>query len=216
MHVPNPRPSQRRQLFEAVCDALSAEEGLVKGRRVIVEACPLAQADKLLLHLPERRDIPVLLVTTDLDDPLPAWRETRMGRRRNEQVHWKSASELAESHKGVRAAAARCRRLMNRTDTQASPRLSPVLPELLSLFDRKPRKGRNGWAWRKDDTLFAVLKGLHCGTHEALELRLTADGAMRWPTVADQLDPNSGDERYVGWIVLTPEAVSSFVAATRA
>ena len=104
---------------------------------------------------------------------------------------------------------------MSRADTQASPRLAPVLPDLLDLFDRKPRKGREGWAWRKDDTLFAVLKGLNCGIHEALELRLTADGAVRWPAVADQLDANSGDDRYVGWIVLTPEAVSSFVAATR-
>ena len=209
------QPSKRRQLFEAVCEALNAENGMVEGRRIIVEACPLAQADQLLLHLPERRDTPVLLVTTDIDDPIPAWKETRMGRRRNAQVTWVSAAELAETHQAVRRAAKRCRRPLTRQATQASARLSPVIPNLLGLFDRKPRKGREGWAWRKDDMLLAVLKGLHCGTHEALELRLTADGAMRWPTIADQLEPESGDARYVGWIVLTADAVERFVAAAQ-
>jgi hypothetical protein len=203
----NPTLSRRKQLREALLDALCAPDGALEGRRIVVEACTLARAHKIRLHLPEQRSTPVMLITTDLDDPMPAWRETRDGRRRADAILWRSAADIADGHPAVTVALARCVMVMNRKETQASPRLSAVLPVLLKFFDRKARTGRDGWVWRKGDAFYGVLKGVHCGTHEAFELRLTGQGVDRWPQIAERLDATDDGDRYARRVVWTPDEV---------
>jgi hypothetical protein len=175
--------------------------------------CPLALADGASRRLTKRPG-PVLLITTDLDDPLPAFRATKDGRKLGDQVvRWRALAELATADKQVRqaikAAAKGVRRFLPTALALESPRLAPPLA---LLIDALPwlKQNKDNWTLRRGRELLLTMYAFNAGTHEGLQLRLTDEGLDRWPG----LEP---DERVFGkyavsW-TLKPEEVPEIVAA---
>ena len=187
-------------LAEQAADATEDE-------RIVVLRCPLALADRPRQRLTKRPG-PVLLITTDLEDPLPPFRETRDGRRLGEQaVRWRALADLASSHKKLSRLLAHegksLRRFLPTTIALASPRLAPALACLAQTLPRL-KQNRDNWTLRRRGELLLTLYAFNGGTHEGLQLRVTDEGLDRWPG----LEP---DERVFGkyavrW-TLRPEEV---------
>ncbi len=183
-----------------------------EGERIVVLRCPLALADRPRQRLTKRPG-PVLLITTDLDDPLPAFRQSRDGRKLGDQaVRWRALGDLAASDKKLRQLIARevksLRRFLPTALALSSPRLAPALA---SLSDTLPKLKRNqdNWTLRRRGELLLTLYAFNAGTHEGLQLRVTDEGLDRWPG----LEP---DERVFGkyavrW-TLRPEEVPDLVS----
>lgn len=216
---PGKRPVSRRiHLHHAVSEALGAHQDRVEGRRLVTEACPLLHADRILLHLPDRSDEPVLLVTTDLDDPLPRWRQTRTGRRRADAVRWLSAAALADDHPPVLEALKRCRHPLDRRDVEHSPRLSPALPLLLEALGGGHARHRD-WQFRHEGRLLASLGGVNTGTAEVFVIRVSEEGGRRWPALVHRSDfggPRTGNSPYPHRWEVPPDRVPALVRALAA
>ncbi len=187
--------------------------GAADGERVVVLRCPLALASGPSQRLTKKPG-PVLLVTTDLDDPLPAFLQTKAGRKLGDlPLRWRAVAELAAQDDKLRRILAKEQRSVRRFLPTAlaltSPRLRPALALLLEALPR-PRQNRDNWTVRARGELLLTLYAFNAGTHEGLQLRLTDEGLDRWPG----LEP---DERVFGkyavrW-TLKPEEVPELVAA---
>jgi hypothetical protein len=178
-----------------------------EGERIVVFRCPLALADRVKGRL-GRRPVPVLVITTDLEDPLPAWRETREGRRLgNHPLRWCAMAELAAQSAPVRQAMKRdtrsLRRFLPTKMALQSPRLAPALAHMTTALPRL-RQNQDNWTLRQDRALLLTLYAFNAATHEGLQLRVTPDALDRWPAL--EPDSRAPGKYAVSW-TLKPEEV---------
>ncbi len=179
----------------------------------MVLRCPLALAERIQDRLAGKPG-PVLLVTTDLDDPLPSWFQTRQGRGYVEApLRWRSMVGLASLddriHKVIDHERKTIRRFLPTRLALASPRLAPGLALLTGAVPRL-RRNKDNWTLRHGGELLATLYGFNAGTHEGLQLRLTDCGLDHWPAL--EPDQRAPGKYPVTW-TLRPEEVPEFVEA---
>lgn len=188
-------------------DRIRSQLATEPGERVLIFRCPLVLADRLDRALGTRSD-PVVLVTTDLDDPLPAWRRTRPAKRRlDRRVRWVPMSSVIDP-----AEAGALRRYLPTALALESPRLAPALGLLLRARPRL-RRNRDNWTLRDSRELLATVYAFNAVTHEGLQLRLTDPGLERWPDL--EPDRRSRGKYPVSW-TLRPEEVPELVTVLQA
>jgi hypothetical protein len=166
---------KQREEMAGLADAL---RGVLKGDFVI-GLVPLA------LKTPDRlykSKGPLILVTADLDDPLPAWRLTKEGRRLGEKVSgWRSLASLAE-HAAVSKAIEPRRTSLPTALALQSPRLAPALAALVPALGGG-RQNQMNWTFSLENELCATLYAHNELLSEGLRLRVTWDGLERWPAL---------------------------------
>lgn len=180
--------------------------------RVIVFRSPLAMAEGVRGRL-TRRPGPVILITTDFDDPMPVWRKTKEGRKTGEQaVRWHSMAQLAQVNgpvrKVIKAEAASLRRFLPTALAAASPRLAPALVQLQAALPRL-RQNQDNWTLRHQRELMFTLYAFNAATHEGLQLRVTHEALDRWPTL--EPDERAPGKYAVRW-TLRPEEIPELAA----
>ncbi len=190
--------------------------GAAEGERVVVLRCPLALAERVQ-HRLRKKPGGVVLVTTDLDDPLPAFRETRAGRRLGDTpVRWRGLAELAAGDRTLRRVldqqAQALRRYLPTELALGSPRLAPAVAQLVQALP-KLRANQDNWTLRVRGELLATLYAFNAVTHEGLQLRVTDEGLVRWPAL--EPDQRARGKYPVRW-TLRPEEVPELVAVLSA
>lgn len=158
----------------------------LKGQgHIVLSTKPLALDGRLADRL---RGVsgPIALVSADLHDPMPEWGQTRLGKKFGPQCTWHSLASLAESDPKISESCKDLRTVLPTLRVQASPSLSPALPELLSGLGKAKQNTQN-WVFRTKGGLDAVLEGLNAGVSECFRLKVSPQGLDRWPA----LDPGN-------------------------
>lgn len=184
----------------------------LKGRgRVVLSTKPLALDDRLADRLRGQKGA-ICLVTADVHDPMPAWLQTRLGKKFGAQCAWVSLASLAEQSPGIAAGCAELRTVLTTEMVESSPLLSPALPALLEGLGKSKRNAKN-WVFRTKGNLEAVLEGVNLGVDEAFRLKLSPEGLNRWPA----LDPGNLPfeaqfSKHARILMIPPGEVADFLA----
>ncbi len=158
----------------------------LKGQgHVVLSTKPLALDDRLADRLRGQRG-DLVLVTADLTDPMPAWLQTRLGKKFGAQCTWRSLASVAEQSPQITASLSDLRTVLTTAMVQASPFLSPSLPALLEGLGKSKQNTQN-WVFRTKGTLEGVLEGVNTGVSESFRLKVSPEGLNRWPA----LDPGN-------------------------
>lgn len=129
---------------------------------------------------------PIALVSADLHDPMPAWGQTRLGKKFGSQCTWVSLASLAERVPGIAEGCKDLRTVLPTQGVLSSSSLSPVLPDLLAGLGKSKQNTLN-WVFRTKGGLDAVLEALNTGVSECFRLKVSPQGLDRWPA----LDPGN-------------------------
>ncbi|MFT5585583.1 MAG: hypothetical protein ACI9VR_003175 [Cognaticolwellia sp.] len=158
----------------------------LKGQgRVVLSTKPLALDDRLADRLRGQKG-ELVLVSADLHDPMPAWLETRLGKKFGAQCTWLSLASLAEQSPEIAKSCAELRVVLTTEMVLASPLLSLALPPLLAGLG-KSKQNTGNWVFRTKGTLEGVLEGVNTGVSECFRLKVSPEGLNRWPA----LDPGN-------------------------
>jgi hypothetical protein len=128
----------------------------------------------------------IVLVTADMHDPMPAWRQTRLGKKFAERSTWISLASLAELSPAIAAGCEGLRTVLTTQMVLASTLLSPGVPQLLEGLGKAKQNTQN-WVFRTKGGLDAVLEGVNIGVGESFRFKVSPEGLQRWPA----LDPGN-------------------------
>lgn len=158
----------------------------LKGRgSVVLSTKPLALDARLADRLRGQKG-QVLLVTADLEDPMPQWLETRLGKKFGAQCTWLSLASLAEQSPEIAQGCGALRTVLPTQMVLASSLLAPSVPALLEGLGKGKQNAQN-WVFRTKGALDAVLEGVNVGVSESFRLKVSPEGLNRWPA----LDPGN-------------------------
>lgn len=158
----------------------------LKGQgKVVLSTKPLALDDRLADRLRGQKGA-LILVSADVHDPMPAWLETRLGKKFGAQCTWRSLASVAEQSPQIAESCAELRTVLTAEMVLASPLLSPALPALLEGLGKSKQNTQN-WVFRTKGTLDGVLEGVNTGVSESFRLKVSPEGLNRWPA----LDPGN-------------------------
>jgi hypothetical protein len=158
----------------------------LKGRgQVVLSTKPLALDARIADRLRGQKG-DIVLVTADVHDPMPAWCQTRLGKKFGPRCSWVSLASVAKQSPQVAAGCKDVRTVITTEMVLASPLLSPALPELLEGLGKCKQNAQN-WVFRTKGNLDAVLEGVNVGTGETFRLKVSPEGLNRWPA----LDPGN-------------------------